>query len=1046
MPPAPPQIFHGRESELADVVNILLQNAPRVALLGPGGIGKTCLAKSVMHHPDIVLKYPDQYFVSCESAETVEDLALAVATALGMELTGKLSRMIVKQLSSTETRSKVEEFLSVLADLSHVALLITMRGQERPLKIRWTRPFIPALKPLSSDAAERTFTDIAGVGDAAHLSELLALTGNLPLAVTLMATVASYEGCETVLSRWKSENVSLLSDGFDKGTNLETSLRISLSSPRMTSSPGALRLLSLLSLLPDGILDADLLNHSSPIPQLLRSKSTLLRTSLAYIDVARLKVLAPVRELIRKIHPPSYTLVRPLRLHWDGLLKLWKSFQMPLGDLLPRLVGNIGNLTSLLKQGLDVGGSDLKEVLYGIFYLDQFTRQNYGNYSLLMVDIATHIERVDDNQLRGYYILHLFKATPCPISPSEAPDMIEKGCRFFQLAEDLSGESRLQLIIAKYYLRAGNRTEPSIHAEISLSLAEQADDNFRRTRALCTLAACKGVKGEFRQALLLARKAQYFAGRVGNFQHETEALMEEAGALVGLGNFSQVVEIGSRARQLVVASCLEGTEDDLDALDLNAYIHLYKTAYVDSRRAHELILQHTSPKKYALFYGNALTAIASIDVALGALKTEPEVLTSLIIPRQIFASSGYLRGLPKCDIVVADFLLTKGRHREAKQIYEKCVPASRGDTDSLSACMRKLGDLSLWEDLRSTKHWATTYLAHGQITRSAPAVSWAFRLLGDIFLHERDDQTSATLFRVALEEFTRMDIYRGKAECFMRLGELALKTGQDTVAKELFSEARRMFLGSGMTAEAEQIDIRLLRTVPCALPESIPLSVRLVASLLFSESVPQSASPKERAEPPEVQLPPRARSRPRRIVSTVTPSLLTDWDHLDFSGIDGGLSFPRTIDSHLLFLYFGPRPGLPSLAASLFFRCTPTAHPSSFDDGHDLLLPDGLPWQWLPAQAAVSASPALRDQLVHEGHLTPAALAKWRKRLSWVEGIKPRVFPSNLLFALHQPSAIDFGRSINPVVIGKNKLYSITFRYIFAGRAGGSIWHPFKGA
>ncbi|KAJ7732368.1 hypothetical protein DFH07DRAFT_780972 [Mycena maculata] len=47
------------------------------------------------------------------------------------------------------------------------------------------------------------------------------------------------------------------------------------------------------------------------------------------------------------------------------------------------------------------------------------------------------------------------------------------------------------------------------------------------------------------------------------------------------------------------------------------------------------------------------------------------------------------------------------------------------------------------------------------------------------------------------------------------------------------------------------------------------------------------------------------------------------------------------------FLYFGPQLGLPPLAASVRFRCTPTANPSSFDDGFDLLMPNGLPWQKL---------------------------------------------------------------------------------------------------
>ncbi len=36
-----------------------------------------------------------------------------------------------------------------------------MRGAERPAKVAWTHPFLPALKPLEQDAARQTFLDIA---------------------------------------------------------------------------------------------------------------------------------------------------------------------------------------------------------------------------------------------------------------------------------------------------------------------------------------------------------------------------------------------------------------------------------------------------------------------------------------------------------------------------------------------------------------------------------------------------------------------------------------------------------------------------------------------------------------------------------------------------------------------------------------------------------------------------------------------------------------------------------------------------------------------
>jgi hypothetical protein len=69
----------------------------------------------------------------------------------------------------------------------------------------------------------------------AIVQQLIDLTGNLPLAVSLIANVASYEGCDVALSRWKTESTRLLSDGYDKTSSLEISIMLSLSSARMNS-------------------------------------------------------------------------------------------------------------------------------------------------------------------------------------------------------------------------------------------------------------------------------------------------------------------------------------------------------------------------------------------------------------------------------------------------------------------------------------------------------------------------------------------------------------------------------------------------------------------------------------------------------------------------------------------------------------------------------------------------------------------------------------------------------------------------------------------
>ncbi|KAJ7835104.1 P-loop containing nucleoside triphosphate hydrolase protein, partial [Mycena olivaceomarginata] len=338
--PAAPKIFYGRDSELADVIDTLLCDPARVAILGPGGMGKTTLALAALHHPAILQKYGLVYFISCESAGTCGDLVTTIGLYLGLEPSNQVSKTIMRHFQqcgpclvvldnfetpweSLEFRGQVEEFVSLLADISSLALLLTMRGAERPGKVKWNRPFLPPLEPLSPCASRQIFIEVADEPDSdekSALDDLLDLSGSLPLAVSLMANIASFEGYSSTLARWHTESTTLLAEGNDKRSNLEKSITLSLGSPRISSSPHAKNLISLLSLLPDGIRPEDIIAGKIPIPNVRQCQAVLLGTSLAYIDAkGRLKALSPVREYIRRVHPPSMSLSRPLRMYFQEL-------------------------------------------------------------------------------------------------------------------------------------------------------------------------------------------------------------------------------------------------------------------------------------------------------------------------------------------------------------------------------------------------------------------------------------------------------------------------------------------------------------------------------------------------------------------------------------------------------------------------------------------------------------------------------------------------------------------------------------------------------
>ncbi|KAJ6447888.1 hypothetical protein C8R45DRAFT_1084598, partial [Mycena sanguinolenta] len=423
-----PKIFYGRETELEHIMKMLGQKAPQIAILGGGGMGKTSLARAALHHQDTLARFEARFFVSAEPATTSIELAaligLHVGLGPGQDLTTAVVRYFSKKSSGLlildnietvwepiQSRGGVEEFLSLLTDIEHLGLIITMRGAERPAKTQWTHPFLLPLQPLSDSATEQTFLDIT---DSCHpikdFKQLLSFTDNMPLAVDLLAHLVDYEGLENVLARWETEKTTMLSVGHDRKSNLDASISLSLSSPRITSD--SKKLLSLLSVLPNGLSDAELMQSNLPISNILSSKAILLATSLAYqTSNKRLLVLMPVREHIQLFLPPSFSLIHSLRKHFYALLKLYQKFgDGQLKPVISQITANLGNLQEVLQRGLYTGNPNLADTIYCVIALNSFCRVTGRG----MVPLIQHIQNIlpkTDRQLEIQFIIEVLKSS-----------------------------------------------------------------------------------------------------------------------------------------------------------------------------------------------------------------------------------------------------------------------------------------------------------------------------------------------------------------------------------------------------------------------------------------------------------------------------------------------------------------------------------------------------------------------------------------------------------------------------------------------------------
>jgi hypothetical protein len=146
MLPSKPKIFHGRESDLDNIMKMLSQQSPRIAILGGGGMGKTSLARAVLHHPDTSAIFEHRFFVSAESATTSIELAALIGLHVGLNPGQDLTKPVVQYFSRKpscllildnletvwepiKSRGGIEEFLNLLTEVEHLALIVCLRHQ-----------------------------------------------------------------------------------------------------------------------------------------------------------------------------------------------------------------------------------------------------------------------------------------------------------------------------------------------------------------------------------------------------------------------------------------------------------------------------------------------------------------------------------------------------------------------------------------------------------------------------------------------------------------------------------------------------------------------------------------------------------------------------------------------------------------------------------------------------------------------------------------------------------------------------------------------------
>ncbi|KAJ7026948.1 hypothetical protein C8F04DRAFT_1295749 [Mycena alexandri] len=830
MLPAEPKIFHGRDLELADILKLFRQGTPRIAILGAGGMGKTTLARIIVHHEEISTKYHrNRFFVTCDTASSKPELAGLIGAHLGMKPGEDLTRAVLQHFSSsppsllildnletvwepTKSREEIEEFLSLLTDINSLALVpqITMRGAERPSTVQWTRPFLLPLPPLTQDAARKMFIDIADDRHSVEeVDQVLSLTDNMPLSISLLAHLVDVEGCNQILSRWDTEKTSLISEGYDRGSSLELSISLSFSSSRIASMPQSRDLLALLSMLPDGLSDVELKQPKFPIKDVLGCKVALLRTALAYTDDHKcLKVLVPIREYMGRLFPPTDQMIQPLLKHFHELLESYGATVGTRSGMAPidRITSNYTNIQNILQASLQREFHNVVDVIYCACDFNHFSLRIARGVTPLLEDITNLLPSLVDYRLKAYLIAELVQSWAYyPISHPDS--LIVEALNHFKYFDDPDLEARFHTNIAFYYLQNNFKLSTVLqHGQIALSLAQTSRNLASQCDALITLGKIETLAGNHAAGRVHAHEVQRLAKISGDFWSEARGLYIEALCLVSLGEYQECIALTTRGRTILGLCGLSHGAINSLLMGVQAEVHKLKSEYTEAHNIHNQILQQTPNDSHQ--QGTCLMNIAEIEVLIGVSTNE---IQSKIDASQAIAKVSENAMLTiACDVTQADLNLRDGDL--SNLLFCKCLRFTWGThAEAVGYCLERLADINRWEGSHHPMSWTAIFLVQSLKAKERLGIYKALQFLGDVFLRENDEATATSLFTLALEGFTQMDVHWSRAECMIRIGDISNKHGDLLRALGLWDTARPLFERSSQVKRVQHIDERLAR-------------------------------------------------------------------------------------------------------------------------------------------------------------------------------------------------------------------------------------------
>jgi len=495
-----------------------------IALIGAGGIGKTSIALTVLHHDRIKQRFGEnRRFLRCDQfpATPTHLLArLSKVTGAGIENPEDLtslrpflsSKEMVIVLDNAESildpqgmnAREIYGIVEELGQLETVCLCITSRISTVPPECETL-----GVPILSAEAAHETFYRIYKHHDRSDLvNNILEQLDFHPLSITLLATVAHHNKwtLDRLTREWEGRRTDVLQTEHNK--TLAATIELSLASPMFQElGPDARGLLGVIAFFPQGANENNV-NWSFPtISNRANILDKLCILSLTYRSNGSIIMLAPLRDYFCPRDPKSSPLLCKTKEHYFTRLSVSVCPGTP---------------------GFEEAGWIVSEDINVEHLLDVF----------ISIDAESH----DIWDTCAHFMEHL---------RWHKRRLVALGPKIEGLRDDHSSKPQCLFQLSRLFRTVGNQVEYKRLLTHALKLYREREDDRQVAQVLKFLSDANWGLGLYKEGILQAEEALKIHERLGDTEGQATCSKELAWLLHDDGQLDAAEKAAFRAINLV---------------------------------------------------------------------------------------------------------------------------------------------------------------------------------------------------------------------------------------------------------------------------------------------------------------------------------------------------------------------------------------------------------------------------------------------------------------------------------------------------------------